>query len=425
MDIAEKIAVELAVKASEERFRDFVSAAADRFWEMDEEFRFIYISRLKEGSERLPVNSMLGKTRWDVSGVDPESDHWKVHRADLEAHQPFQNFVYERNYGDGRNVWMQTSGIPVFEDDGSFAGYRGTNLEITAEVEAAKARELSEKKFRALFEMASDAIMVSDATIHKFIEVSNSAAEQRGYTVEEFADMDVWDINTEFNEDVAKRRREQLRREDHIVYETEHRRKDGSTFPVKINSHYLEIDGRGFNSAIVRDITERKEVDRLKDEFVSTVSHELRTPLTSIKGALRIIRSGIGGDVSEQTSSMLEIAHRNSERLILLIGDILDMEKIEAGKIDYDMGQVDLRDLVVDSVEANKSCGEQFDVSFILDAPEDEKEIRVEGDEARLMQVMSNLISNASKFSPKGGDVKISVIRYEAMVRVSVVDRGE
>lgn len=85
-----------------------------------------------------------------------------------------------------------------------------------------------------------------------------------------------------------------------MVYETEHRRKDGTTFPVEISSRFLDIGGKEFVSAIVRDITERKEVDRLKDEFVSTVSHELRTPLTSIKGALGLIQSGIGGDMPER-----------------------------------------------------------------------------------------------------------------------------
>ena len=121
---------------------------------------------------------------------------------------------------------------------------------------------------------------------------------------------------------------------------------------------------------------------------------------------------------------MLEIALRNCERLILLIGDILDMEKIEAGKVDYDMGTVDVRVLVADALEANKGYGEQYGVTIIFDAPEVGMDFLVEGDDARLMQVLSNLISNAAKFSPKGADIKISVVRKEEMVRISVSDQG-
>ena len=424
MDITDQIAAKSALQESEERFRDFVSSAADRFWELDDQFRYTYISQLKENSERLTGNSVIGKTRWEIVGVDLEDENWKAHRADLEAHRPFQNFIYQRHYPNGGTVWMQASGVPVFNSDGTFSGYRGTNLEITLEVEAAKASEESEKKFRALFEMAGDAIMVSDPTNFKFIEVNKLAAEQRGYSVDELAGMNIRDINKVFDAELAQGLRDELARVGELTYETEHKRKDGSSFPVEIRSRLLEIDGKNVVSAIVRDITERREVDRLKDEFVSTVSHELRTPLTSIKGALGLIQSGIGGSMSEQMSSMLEIALRNCERLILLIGDILDMEKIEAGKIDYDMGQVDVCELVADALEANKSYGEQYGVSFLFDAPTNGAKFQVEGDDARLMQVMSNLISNAAKFSPKGADINISVVRQEDMVRISVSDYG-
>jgi PAS domain S-box-containing protein len=424
IDITSQIAAKNALQASEERFRDFVSAAADRFWEMDDQYRFTYISQLKENSERLAVNTMIGKARWEVPGVDLEDETWKAHRADLEAHRPYQNFVYQSQIANGETVWMQSSGVPVFDSHGTFTGYRGTNLEITSEVEAAKARDVSEEKFRALFEMAGDAIMVSDPTTFKFIEVNKLAAEQRGYSVDELVGMNIRDINKVFDAELAQGLRDELARVGEITYETEHKRKDGSSFPVEIRSRLMEIDGKNVVSAIVRDITERREVDRLKDEFVSTVSHELRTPLTSIKGALGIIQSGIGGKISEQISSMLEIALRNCERLILLIGDILDMEKIEAGKVDYDMGTVDVRVLVADALEANKGYGEQYGVTIIFDAPEVGMDFLVEGDDARLMQVLSNLISNAAKFSPKGADIKISVVRKEEMVRISVSDQG-
>jgi PAS domain S-box-containing protein len=426
IDISDEVAAKEALQASEERFRDFITAAADRFWEMDDQFKFTYISQLKDGSAWRAVETIIGKARWDIPGVDMEDEIWRAHRADLEAHRPFQNFRYKRKgSGDEGDIWVQANGVPVFDGEGNFIGYRGTNVDVSAEVETILAREESEKKFRAIFEMAGDAIMVSDALSHKFIEVSNSAAEQRGYTVEEMVGMSIKDINVEFDTEIAETRRGELEKVGRLVYESAHKRKDGSEFPVEINAQYIEIGGKGFVSAIARDITDRKEINRLKDEFVSTVSHELRTPLTSIKGALGLIQSGVGGDMPDQMASMVEIAHRNCERLIHLIGDILDMEKIEAGKIDYDMKRVNLLELVNDAVEANKSFGEKYGVSFVVEVPKNLDLFFVSGDSARLMQVLSNLLSNAAKFSPSGDDVIISISQNDKDVRVSVVDKGE
>jgi PAS domain S-box-containing protein len=411
-------------KESEARFRDYVRSSSDHFWEIDENFRYTDLSQFEDDAEPLSKQSMIGKIRWEIPGVDPEDDNWKAHRADLLAHRPFQKFDYEQKSENGNSIWMRSSGVPIFDKDNNFKGYRGTNIETTSELEANIAREESEKKFRSLFEMAGDSIFLSDANTRKFIDVSNSAAERLGYTVEEFADMEIHDITADFDAKASKSRRAELRRDGNTVFEAVHRRKDGSTFPVEINSRLLTIGGKEVVEAMARDISERKEVDRLKDEFVSTVSHELRTPLTSIKGALGLIKSGVGGDIPEKMQSILEIAGRNCERLILLIGDILDMEKIEAGKIDYEMERVDILALVKNSVIDNEHYGEQFDVTFVLNGTENETEMFVEGDTTRLMQVMSNLLSNAAKFSPSGDEVVLSVVPNGSTVRISVSDHG-
>lgn len=168
-------------------------------------------------------------------------------------------------------------------------------------------------------------------------------------------------------------------------------------------------------------VMERIKIDRLKKEFVSTVSHELRTPVTSIQGALGLIR---GGAVSaDKTQGLIEIAHKNSERLARLLNDILDVEKIEAGKMDFRFQPISVRALLDEAVAANRSYGESYGVEIALAG--DTPDIAIRGDDDRLMQVMANLLSNAVKFSPKGGTVEI---RATAMgtnrVRISVTDRG-
>jgi len=207
-----------------------------------------------------------------------------------------------------------------------------------------------------------------------------------------------------------------------IGREVEGVRRDGSGFPLHLQIADLHLSAGRFFLGVVRDLTEQKEADRAKGEFVSTVSHELRTPLTSIKGSLGLIRSGAIGTLPEKLRSMLDIAYKNSDRLVLLINDILDMEKIKAGKMDYQMLPTEIVSLVDEAIEANEGYGEEHNVTFVKLTTE--KEALVHGDKDRLMQVLSNLMSNAAKFSPDGEQVEMSIGRHDGMVRIAVKDNG-
>jgi len=199
-------------------------------------------------------------------------------------------------------------------------------------------------------------------------------------------------------------------------------RKDGSTFPMELAVSNMNVSSVQMFTGIIRDITDRKQADMAKTEFVSTVSHELRTPLTSIKGSLGLIRSGALGVLPEKLHSMLDIAYNNSERLVLLINDILDMEKIQAGKMDFNMKPLGVASLIKDAMVANKGYGDEHSVTFECECFEDS--IMVQGDGNRLMQVLSNLMSNAAKFSPQGGQVELSVVRNDSTIHITVRDYG-
>ncbi len=200
-------------------------------------------------------------------------------------------------------------------------------------------------------------------------------------------------------------------------------------YQLELNAQVSEYEARGVISGpeevmvLIRDITERKKVERLKNEFVSTVSHELRTPLTSIRGSLGLVLGGISGEISSQTRTMIEIAYKNTERLVRLINDILDIEKIESGKLVFEMRPLDIVSLVEQTLEANQAYGQEYGVSIEL--VQFEEGLKVRGDNDRLTQVLTNLISNAVKFSPQGGTVKIGVERYKTgLLRVSIKDDG-
>lgn len=170
------------------------------------------------------------------------------------------------------------------------------------------------------------------------------------------------------------------------------------------------------------DITELRRIDRMKTEFVSTVSHELRTPLTFIRGSLGLISGGVAGELPEAVKSLVGIAKSNCERLIRLINDILDSEKIESGKLRLDLQIVDMRQLVQQALAANDGFAGQHGVRLLMRAPETPLHVRIDSD--RMTQVLTNLMSNAVKFSPAGSPVEVRLSRTAQKVRVEVVDVG-
>lgn len=198
-------------------------------------------------------------------------------------------------------------------------------------------------------------------------------------------------------------------------------RKNLEIFPVEISLSPLETREGTVALASIRDITERKKIDKMKNEFISMVSHELRTPLTSIQGALGLLNE-IDKDMSSDTKKLLDIAKKNSERLTLLINDILDIEKIEANKIDLQLHHFGINEIAKEAVSLNQSYGEVFGVKIKLFTSN--LDLIVNVDRNRILQVFANLLSNAIKFSKKGDEVTVNISQHDKNVRVAVKDNG-
>ena len=165
-----------------------------------------------------------------------------------------------------------------------------------------------------------------------------------------------------------------------------------------------------------------KAAYEVKSKFISTVSHELRTPLTSIKGSLDLMNSGALGQMPDKMAPMLNIAGKNAKRLADLINDLLDLQKIEAGEMVYRFEKISVGDLIRDAVEANLGFADSLQVALAETQPDET--IFIHGDEGRLMQVMTNVISNAVKFSHKGSVVRVYSERIDRRVRICVKDTG-
>lgn len=166
-----------------------------------------------------------------------------------------------------------------------------------------------------------------------------------------------------------------------------------------------------------------EEYSELKSSFVSTVSHELRTPLTAIHGSLTLLNSQLMNiSVDKQSQSLIEIANKNTSRLLMLVNDILDIEKIESGKMEYQFEHIEIRELLKQSLLSIHDYGIQHDVKFEIDSAP--RNTFVHADSNRLLQVMNNLLSNATKFEPKGSTIKLNADCQDDKIHISVIDHG-
>ncbi|MBT0668015.1 PAS-domain containing protein [Novosphingobium profundi] len=195
---------------------------------------------------------------------------------------------------------------------------------------------------------------------------------------------------------------------------------------LPLSERFVEVRGApvedGLYALTYTDITERRAQERLTSDFISSVSHELRTPLTSIRGALGLMQAA-GEELPPRVASLAALAGRNAERLLTLVNDLLDVEKIESGRLDFDFAPVDLNAIALEAAEVNAAYAQRRGVTLTLGR--EVRPVMVRADAGRLQQVMANLISNAAKFSPQGGIVTITVELRLGEALITVHDHGE
>ncbi len=172
------------------------------------------------------------------------------------------------------------------------------------------------------------------------------------------------------------------------------------------------------------DLRQRAEMDTVKDEFISTVSHELRTPLTSIRGALGLLSAGLMGKVDDKAANLLRIASTNTDRLVRLINDILDLERMSSGSAPLQPRACSLRDLILQSMDTMSSMAEGANVRLVAVPEAGDPAVMFEADPDRIQQVLTNLLSNAIKFSPPGSAVRVRTETRPGELTVRVEDQG-
>jgi PAS domain S-box-containing protein len=201
-------------------------------------------------------------------------------------------------------------------------------------------------------------------------------------------------------------------------------RRDGVEITVEMTTGLVGTGDGLFFSVFLHDVSERKEVERMKNEFVSTVSHELRTPLTAISASLSLLADGMAGELPDDAKGLVGVANASSERLVRLIGDVLDIQKMEAGQMDYQRVLQPVAPVVEGAVAAMDSFASQAGVRLSFEAGEGAGLLRAEVDRDRLTQVLTNLLSNAIKFSESGAEVLTRLEAQGSRLRIAVIDHG-
>ncbi|MBB4266494.1 PAS domain S-box protein [Roseospira visakhapatnamensis] len=343
---------------------------------------------------------------------------------DLSSRQGDIDSIYRRK--DGSIIPVALSVSKLRTDADVSVGYVVIARDQSAQKSAERALRFSEQRQRAILDNIVDGIFTIN--INGIVSSMNPAAERIfGYEGQEILGRNIsvlMDDAHRGRHDGYVRRYMQMG-DPRIIgrgREVPGRRKDGSVFPLDLAVSRVDFAGRTMFVGVVRDLSETKKVERLKSEFVSIVSHELRTPLTAMRGALNIVNSEVLGPLDAEIKELTQIAEQSTERLIRLINDILDVEKIGSGKLTLKYEAVSIRQSMDRSLQDIESYAEQYGVSVVTEMTED---YTVWADFDRLQQIILNLLSNAVKFSPKGETVRlVAECSADGWVRLLVVDKG-
>nr|WP_281413101.1 ATP-binding protein [Marivibrio halodurans] len=286
-------------------------------------------------------------------------------------------------------------------------------------------------RFKSTLDQTRDCVFMFDAAHLRFFYVNEGAVLHIGYDRDALIGMNAHAIDPGMSRAGFEALVTPLIRGEQpwLLFETHHRHRQGRLIPVEVFLQYVRDDGAGSAAgaegrfvAIVRDLSERRRVERMQSEFISTVSHELRTPVAALVGALKLLESGALKDKPAKADHLVRLANRNGERLHALVNDLLDLEKLTAGKMRFAFQVHALDALLSQAVESAQTLGAERGIT--IETENTVPGIRLLVDAGRFDQVLGNLLSNAVKFSPPEGRVLITARETGHMIRISVSDQG-
>jgi PAS domain S-box-containing protein len=275
----------------------------------------------------------------------------------------------------------------------------------------------------ALMNRISENILIIDPDSLRYLHANASALESLGYSLAQLQAMSAVEISSTHKREEFEAFVLALRTgTPQIVFEDVRHRADGEVYPAEVRWQLLSTNGRAVVISLVQDITQRKQMERMKDEFISVVNHELRTPLTSIHGAVKLLEQGAGGEMPPKAARLVALAAENTERLRRIVDDILDLEQIASGRMQIRFETLEARAALEQVARAYETAARAAGVALAVDAAEG---LSLRADAQRLHQVLANLVSNAIKFAPRESRVTLSAApAAPAWIRIEVLDHG-
>ncbi len=374
----------------------------------------------------------IGRTpRILKSGYHPSSLYTELWQT-ITSGQPWRGELLNRTK-DGTEFWEQATITPLLDDAGSIINFVAIKEVITERKEA----EWQMALLNFALDSIHEAAFMADKDA-RFYYVNQEACRATGYSREELLTMGVDDIDTDASLDQWPALWQQLIEQHTLTFEGRHRTKTGQFYPVEVTANYLEFNGQGYNLGLARDITERKKSEaslqeakeraesasRTKTEFLANMSHELRTPMHGIISMTHLLRST---KLDPEQDEYLENVELSAQSLLTILSDILDISKVEAGKLELEFADFSLRQTIHEVVGGQAYRIRQKGLELACNLPEELPDI-LQGDQLRVKQIILNLLGNAIKFTAQGQiSIEVRQVSREGnrvTLRLSVRDTG-
>ena len=378
---------------------------------LDRDFNFVRVNSAYAAGSGFALNKLIGRNHFDLF---PDRENQAIFQKVRDTGEPVafydKPFIFKDQSWRGVTYWDWTLN-PVTDATGRIQGLVLSLIDTTE-------RKRAEEEVKAIISTAIDGFWLTDKE-GRFLDVNDAYCNLVGYSREELLNMGVQDVEAiETAEDTVKHIRQMIQLGS-ARFETSHRCKDGRIVDIEVSANYMDIKGGRF-FVFLRDITGRKKLDELKDEFIGLVSHEMRTPLTVIIGALHTVISEETRLSADERGLLMQDAVSEAESLSHLLSNLLELSRAQSERLLLHRESISVEVLIQDVVDRMKQQSSSH--RFIIDVRS--KLPRVYADPVRLEHILRNLLENAVKYSPKDSQITVSIKPEKANLVIAVKDQG-
>ncbi len=452
-DITDRRKAVEALFRSEDRFRQVVENAEECIWEVDAEGLYTYASPVVQRIIGYSAEELVGRMHFYELFHPEDRDRLKQKIFEVFGRgETFREFESRNLHKDGQEVWLSKSGVPMLDDHQRVIGYRGVDVDVTERRRIHEILHRKQKNLEAIFDAAPIGMLLVDEQM-RVRRANDSIRDLSGKDypeiINQFPGHVLGCIHAAENPANCETRcGDKDACAECVLYGTIRRAVESGlpmhgveiqpslmirgqevTPSLSVSTEPVVIDGTKYAVVSINDVTDRAKAERelretmeIKSQFISTVSHELRTPLASMKEAVLIVLDGVAGPLNEDQRHFLDVAKRNIDRLWRLINEVLDFQKLGAGKMKFHMQENDLGKVVEDAYTTMLPYASKHRIHLSLSAEPNLPKGLFDGD--RLIQVITNLLSNAVKFTPEDGKVSLDLGRKDDEFVLRVSDTG-